>query len=84
MERDGSLPCAQQPATGPYPDPDFYHSVSLRSLLRLELPSGLFPSGIPQKILYTFLIFPMHVTCPTYLIIVDVFTLIIFGEACKL
>jgi len=28
--------------------------------LQLHLPSGLFPSGFPTKILYTFLIYPVH------------------------
>jgi len=32
----------------------------------LGLPSGLFPSGLPTKILYEFLILPVHATCPTH------------------
>jgi hypothetical protein len=28
------------------------------------LPSGLFPSGIPNKILYATLFSPMRATCP--------------------
>jgi len=34
------------------------------SLLRLDLPSGLFPSGFPIKISYVFLICPMRATSP--------------------
>jgi hypothetical protein len=52
MEPEGSLPCSQEPSTGPYPEPDkssSYHPI-LRSILilssnlRLGLPSDLFPS----------------------------------------
>jgi hypothetical protein len=37
-QSEGSLPCSQEPATGPYPRPDFSrssHLISLRSLLIL-------------------------------------------------
>jgi hypothetical protein len=52
MQPEGSLPRSQQPATGPYPDPDasspqlpilfLYSNIILH--LRLCLPSVLFPS----------------------------------------
>jgi hypothetical protein len=51
----------------------------LRSLLRLGLPSGLFPSGLPTKTLYTSLLSPICVTCPVHLILLYVITRI-FGE----
>jgi hypothetical protein len=60
MEPEGSLPCSQEPSTGPYP----VHPTPLRSILilsshlRLGLPRGLFPSGFATKILYAYLFSP--------------------------
>jgi hypothetical protein len=61
MEPEVSLPSSQEPSTDFYPEPDRsspYHPIaSLRSILilhthlRLGLPSGLFPSGVPTNIL---------------------------------
>jgi hypothetical protein len=60
-----SLPCSQEPSTGPSPEPDKSnpsHPVSLRSILilpthlRLGLPSGLLPSGFPTNIVYDYII----------------------------
>jgi len=59
MEPEGSLPHSQVPATCPYPQParpSAYPHIPLPedpSNLRLGLPSGLFPSDLPTKTLYT-------------------------------
>jgi len=66
------------------------HPVSLTSILtlsshlRVGLPSGLFPSGFPTTVFHTFLVCPMHATCSVHLILLDLITLIIIGEAYKL
>jgi hypothetical protein len=62
--------------------PHHCSSRPVRSHLYLGLPSGLSPSGFPIKILYAFLISPMRSTWPVNLL--DLLTLIIFGEAYKL
>jgi hypothetical protein len=58
MEPEGSLPCSEEPAAGPCPEPHEtrLHSYNLINIcfniihhLRLGLPSGLFPSGFPTK-----------------------------------
>jgi len=65
------------------------HHISLRSILilfshlRLGLPNSLFPSGFLTKILYAFQIYPMRTVRPAHLILLDLITLIIFGEAYK-
>jgi hypothetical protein len=64
------------------------HPVTLRSTLisshlRIGLPSGIFHLGFPIKILRTFLISPMRVTCSAHLIFRD-FIITIFCEEYEL
>jgi hypothetical protein len=90
-EPEGLSPCSQQPATGPYPEPNesILHasqSVSLRSILipssylRLGLPSGIFPSEFPTKTLYTLLSSPTCVTDSAHFILLDLIRLMTFGD----
>jgi hypothetical protein len=89
MEPQGSLPCSQEPATGPYSVPEEFSqppTVSQRSILTLSsclylgLLSALFPSGFSPKFYMHFLC-PVCATCPTHHILLNLITLIIFSEA---
>ena len=56
------------------------HPTSWRSILLLfshlylGLPSGLSPSGLPSKTMYACLPSPIHVSCSTHLILLDLIT----------
>ena len=90
MEPEGSLPHSQCPP--PFPvlshiDPAhaptshlLLSSLLLSSHLRQGLLSSLFPSGFPTKTLYAPVLFPIHDTCPTNLILLDFITRILLGE----
>jgi hypothetical protein len=68
MKPEASMPCSQEPSTGPYHEPyqsNPHHPIlSLRFILilsthlRLGLLNGLFPSGFPTNIVYVFLFSP--------------------------
>jgi hypothetical protein len=95
MELERSLPCSQEPSTGPYPEQDQSNPIHtipsyLRSILilfthlRLGLPCDLFPYGFPTNILYAVLLAQIRATCPAYLILIYLIILIILGEVYKL
>ena len=68
MEPEDSLSHSQVPATCPYPkwdQPSPRLPISpLSPLLRPGIPSGLFPTGLPTKTLYTPFLSPIRAKCP--------------------
>jgi hypothetical protein len=86
MQPEGSLPCSQEPSTGPYPEPDrssTYHPsfsskiiLILSTYLSLSLPSSVFPSGFLSNVLYTFLYSYIRDTCSAHYILLDLIILI--------
>jgi hypothetical protein len=55
-------------------------NLILSSHLRLVLPGGLFPLGCRTIFLYAFVTSPIRTTCSVHLILLDLITLIVFGE----
>ena len=71
----------------PIPRIDIYRTKSiliLTSHLRRGLPKGLFPIGLPVKILKALLPSSFLVTCPAHLNLLDLITLTILVERYKL
>jgi hypothetical protein len=63
------------------PHPTSFRSILiLSSHLHLGFPSGLFPSGLPNKTLHTPLLSPIRATCPTHLILLDCIAQTVLGE----
>lgn len=64
--------------------PIFFRLILLLfSLHCLGLRKRLFLLALPAKILYEFIIYIMHATCPAHLILLDLIILIIFCETLK-
>jgi len=87
MEPGGSLPHSQVPATWASSNQSIPpHLTSWRSILMLSshlclgFPSGPFPSGFPNKTLYTLLFSPIRTTCTAHLILLHFITRTIFDE----
>jgi hypothetical protein len=93
MGPEGSLPCLEELTTDLYPEPAEYgphpRPICLSSILifpphlRLCLPRGLFPSGLPTKTLYALIFYSMCATRPAHLILFDLIDLIIFSKDYK-
>jgi hypothetical protein len=77
MEPKGSLQLLQEFVTCPYSEPGrsspypfnflkIYFNTVLSSYPPLGLPNGVFPSGLPTKILYARLLSPIHATWFVY------------------
>jgi hypothetical protein len=65
------------PQLNPVHAPSHFLKIHFNNIhLRLGLPSGRLTSGLPTKILYAPLFSPIHATCPTRLILLD----LIFGD----
>ena len=97
MEPGDSMPHSQGLSNNPYREPNqpnYPHNtylikvhsniVALSSHLWLGLPKGLFPVGLPVKILKALLPSSILVACPAHLKLLDIITLTILAERYKI
>jgi hypothetical protein len=95
MEPGGSMPHSQGLPYNPYPEPNqpnssYWYLFFLRSILilyshlRFGLPKGIFPVGVPVKILKALLPSSILSTWLAYVSLLDLITLTILGERYKL
>jgi hypothetical protein len=89
MEPEGSLPCSQEPSTGPYPQP--YQSNPHHAILSLKIHFNIVHSRTSWFSQWSFFFwlshqYPIriplliiHATCPTHLILLDLIILTILG-----
>ena len=83
MEPGGSIPHSQGLSNNSYPGPNkkkslidtyFFHTYLFK------VPKGLFPVGLPVKILKALPLSSILATCPAHLNLLDLITLTILGE----
>ena len=95
MKPGGSMSHSKGLSNNPYSKPNQpnypqWYPISSRSILilssqlRLGLPKGLFPIGLPVKILQALLPSSIMATCRAHLNLLDLITLTILGEWYKL
>ena len=90
MESGGLMSHSQGLSNNSYPEPNqpntylFKVHSNIVFHLRLGLPKGLFPVGLPVNILKALLPSSILATCPAHLNLLDLITLTILGERYKL